>query len=294
MHVKNISSSQIKIEDLSLSLSPGDTIDLSSYDSKILRTHTKLNLYFDKGLLANLGSIAKTPGTKASLLATKQKIEKLGIMGTDNVIKPASRSSVNKRKMIGDVIRKADPNKRLSAPPKSFNPEKERYREEYLYNSKGGIDYDVEEDFYEAPERTIEIEEKFIPRQIAWDGSFHSKGVIKTGQLTGETTHLSFDKQKLENMKDSERLFAERQTKSSDLIVTDSRGVQHKVSFEEVKRKVLKRCIGITSAGKPCQKYAIQGFQSCIKHMSLTEKQEYNKLKHQEYLDSKSRRENKK
>jgi hypothetical protein len=257
MQIKNISSSLIEIQDLNVKLRPGETADLSSHDLAFLRTHKVLNLYFDKGLLANLGIIHKATGSKANLNAAKDRIQKLGIMGKNKLVTKQATKSDNK-KAIADIARKADHTKRLAPPPANFSPSRERYREV------------LEEELAPPlPRPRPKIQEKFQPVTLNYQ-EFGANGNIETAIITGETTQLS--------------LAPSTTTPSTELTITDRTGYEHRVSFESIKEKLLQKCIGITSSGKPCKKYAVHGFQSCLTHMSKSEKDEYNKLQtHQKH-----------
>lgn len=254
MQIKNISSSFIEIQDLNVKLRPGETIDLSGHDLAFLRTHKTLNLYFDKGLLANLGVVHKPTGSKANLNAAKDRIQKLGIMGKNKLVTKQATKTDNK-KAIADIARKADHTKRLSPPPANFSPNRERYRE-VLEEEQDSDDYI--ESFQPRPRP--KIQDKFQPVILDYQ-EFGTNGNIETAVITGETTQLSAEI-----------------PAPTELSIMDRLGREHRVSFEDVKAKILQKCIGTTSAGKPCKKYAVHGFESCLTHMTQSEKQEYNKL----------------
>lgn len=250
MQIKNISSSTIKIADLAINLAPGDIDDISRIDPTIIRTHKLLNSYFDKGLLANLGLMPKS--SKSSLIATRDRIEKLGVTGkSKNVLVQATRNPPDIKKMVADAGRKNLIKKTLSTP--QFDPDKERYSEESQTTVRP---------------RPI-IQDKMKPVAVTWT-EFGANGNIQTGEIISKTTHLT-----------------PTQTFPSELelSITDRRGKEHRISFEDVREKILKKCIGITSTGKPCKKYAVNGgFNSCLTHMNKAEKEEYDKIQSQKSL----------
>lgn len=271
MRVKNISSSTIEIKDLNLKLRPGEAGDLSKHDLKTLRTHQQLNLLFEKSMLANLGRATHTPGTRAALISAKQRIEQLNVMGKDkSVIKKADPRMLNKRKLIGDTIKKHDYNRRLNT-SSEFDPGKERYREEFLQN-KDPLHYN-EDQFYEAPPRQTRIDDDLIVRQLnwnddSWDYGFQYKGTIKTGRVNPDTTELSYTEKQLQK-----KLPASSQ--------------DYKL-YEKAKDKLLRRCVGTTANGKPCKRYATHGFETCNLHMNSAEKQQYKNLRKDKNLKKSS------
>lgn len=254
MKVKNVSSSKIDVPEFKLSLKPGDVGDLSSFDLALVRSHTLLGAFFEKGLLINLGQTTLA-GSKATLNSARDRITKLNVLGTkdDYIIKQAKkRSQTTTRTAIADSLKNYD----RRAPLASDLETSSRYEDEYFMNMHPGED---EPEEYLRPR--IKIEEKFRPTEIQWNGSmtFGQNGQIQTGIITGETTHLAPD--------------------PDTLILKDPHGNEHKLSLTRIKEKMLRRCIGSNSAGRPCKKYAIHGFQSCLRHMSRTERTEYDQLR---------------
>lgn len=260
MQIKNISSSFIEIQDLNVKLRPGETADLSSHDLASLRTHKVLNLYFDKGLLANLGMVHKPVGSKANLNAAKDRIQKLGIMGKNKLVTKQATLKTDNKKAIAEIARKADHTKRLSPPPPNFSPTRERYRE-VLEEDYDDDDNDIHQ-YQEIvrPKPRPQIQDKFPPLVLDYQ-EFGINGNIETGIITGETTNL-----------------ASPTPETPELSIIDRAGREHRIPFEAVKEKMLHKCIGLTSSGKPCKKYAVHGFQSCLTHMSKSEKEEYHQL----------------
>jgi len=236
---------------------PGEIGDLSSFDPKELYQHKKLNAYFTKGLLANLGN-ASPAGSAAALRSARDRISKLGL--TDYIAKPAKSGANNNRNKIGNLL------KRNTTRPKSgFDYEKERYSDEYHQNmnpSEGRQEYS-------QPKPRPKIDDDFRSMQVNPDGvisEFGAYGTIETGVLTGETTHLT----------DSPK---SKVADRSQMTVSDSDGNEYNVSLKKIEERIKRKCIGSTSSGKMCKKWAVTDFQSCLTHMSRSEKKAYEELK---------------
>jgi len=255
MKIKNISSSQIDIPEFQLSLKPGDTADISSFDPAVIRAHKLLAIMFQKGLLINLGRLSPS-GSSGALNSARDRIAKMNILGDKNdyVLKPASNKKLSTRNSIEHALK--DSNRR--APLASHNIDaEERYNDDYYNNMYPG---ELEpQEHYDGPQ--IKIDQNFRAAEIAWDGSvtFGQNGQIQTDIVLGKTTFITPD--------------------PDELIVKDKGGHEYKVSIERIKEKMLRRCIATNAQGKPCKKYAIYGFQSCLTHMSAIEKQEYESTK---------------
>lgn len=262
MRIKNISSTKIELPEFKLSLDPGDMGDLSEYDPKQLHTHKRLNSYFSKGLLINLGN-SSPPGSTAALKSARNQIERLGLSGY--VAKPAKKSSIrqqNNRSKIDALLSNS-----RKAGKSGFDSDKERYSDEYYAN----MNPTQPREEHTQPKPRPQVDEKFRNMQIEPDGTvteFGAYGVIETGVLTNEKNLLIPEKPTKPSKKDQPKLE-----------VQDKEGNTYSVSLENIQDRLKRHCIGFTNSRKPCKKWAVHGFQSCLTHLSESEKKEYEKLK---------------
>lgn len=256
MRIKNISATEIKLPDFDLILAPGELGDLSKFEFKFIHSNKKLNMLFDKGLLVNLGS--STPaGSLNALKSAKERIAKMGL--TDFVPKQAKKSPTqDPRKRISQILQDS---------PKPQMRSNEKFSDEYFQNMNPGK---TREDF-STPIPRPKVQEKFNAVQIDPKGylsEFGSKGFIEAVQLTGETTHLNEAplppiKRYLDNV----------------LEVMGENGEVIQVSLDEVKKRIMSKCLGFSKSGKACKKWAVAPFQSCLTHLSKEELREYDKAK---------------
>lgn len=257
MRIKNISSTTIPLPEFQLNLKPGDIGDLSSFDPKLIHTHKMLSVYFEKGLLINLGTV-KVSGSKANLQTTRDRIAKLGL--GDYVSKPSKKSTGSVREQINAVSKKVT--RRPTEPNIEIPPE--RYKEEYHQNMNPRAEIEA---FIDKPKSKVKIQDKFEAVQLRSDGqimnSFNTPGHIPTGYLAGETTHLTLPIPKSE-IKDLDKI---------DLV--DKLGNSHKISLKKIEERLKRKCLGFSSTGKPCKKFAVHFYQTCITHMSESERKEY-------------------
>lgn len=257
MRIKNVSSTTISFPEFQLNLKPGDIGDLSSFDPKVIHTHKMLSVYFEKGLLINLGTV-KVSGSKANLQTTRDRIAKLGL--GDYVSKPSKKSTSSVREQIGEVSKKTS---RRSPEPKK-EPLPERYKEEYYQNMNPREQIEA---FIDKPKPRAKIQDKFEPVQLRSDGqimdAFNTPGVIPTGHLAGPTTHLSLSKV-IPKIQDPD-----------NVEITDKLGNSYNISFKKIEERLKKKCLGFSSSGKPCKKWSVSGFQSCMTHMTASEKKDY-------------------
>jgi hypothetical protein len=256
MRIKNVSATEIKLPDFELTLAPGELGDLSKFDFKTIHSNKRLNILFDKGLLVNLGS--STPaGSVNALKSAKERIAKMGL--TDYVIKQAKKSpAADPRKKISQIL--AD-----SPKPESFSNEK--FNDEYFQNMNPGKQ---REDF-STPIPRPKIQEKFNSIQIDPRGylsEFGSKGFIEANRLTGDMTVLN------EQLPTPVKEFS-----NNILEVIGEGGEVIKVNIDEVRERMMKKCLGYSKSGKPCKKWAVSPFQSCLTHLSKEEQKEYDKTK---------------
>jgi hypothetical protein len=266
MRIKNVSSTDIKIPDLDLALAPGEMKDLSSFDPKVIYQHKKLNAYFDKGLLVNIGS-STPPGSIASLKSTRDKISKLGF--SDAIVKQAKKPSnpnSNSRSAINELLKKNNPREKINPMPQ-HDPGKDRFHEQYQKNMNP-IKALLQEELTMRPK--LKISETFVPIQITPDGvmtEFGSNGMIPSAILAGKESILNAEPQMvvLETPETIE--------------IVDKDGQTYKVNLDEVRERISKKCLGYSSKGKPCKKYAVLGFKSCVTHMTTSERKEFERLK---------------
>jgi hypothetical protein len=265
MRIKNVSSTDIKIPDLDLALAPGEMKDLSAFDPKVIYQHKKLNAYFDKGLLVNIGS--STPsGSIAALKSTRDKINKLGF--TDAVIKQAKKSSNTntQRSAINELLKKNNPRDQINPMPQ-HDPNKDRFHEQYQKNMNP-IKALLQEEFVTRPK--VKISETFTPVQITPDGimtEFGSNGTIPSAILAGKESILKAEPQTI------------AVEPSETIEILDKDGQVYKVNLDEVRERISKKCLSYSSKGKPCKKYAVLGFKSCVTHMTTSERKEFDRLK---------------
>lgn len=250
MRVKNVSSTNIPLPEFNLDLKPGDVGDLSPFDIKLIHSHKLLSAYLEKGLLVNLG-IASPIGSKTHLKSARDRIAQLKI--GEYIPKQTKRGNSPNRAKIAEALKKNDSRSRTS-PSEST----ERYGEEFHSNMNPLI-----ERANSSPKPRPKIQETFKSMQVNPDGvisQFGSYGMIPTEVLTGGTTHLTI--------------------KSEDsLIIKDKGGNEYNVSLANIQEKLQKKCIGSNKKGKLCGKWAVTNFNSCLTHMSRTEKREYEALK---------------
>lgn len=237
-----------------------------------------LTVYFEKGLLVNLGTV-KVNNSKAQLQSARDRIAKLNL-GT-SVVAKTKKNKVSVREQM-EVA-----NSKHSRNPISTQP---RYEEEYKdhKSAREQIEqYMIKKpkkeslDYHATPEvkPKVTIKERFDPIQVRIDGqifdSFQTPGVIPTGHLAGETTMLT-----------APNIFArltsqKREDKKSTNIteIVDNQGNTHKVSLKQIEERLMKKCLGFTSSGKPCKKWAVTGHSSCTTHMTKDELKEYEESK---------------
>jgi hypothetical protein len=261
MRIKNVSSTDVKLPDLNLTLSPGEIKDLSSFDPKVLHTDKKLNAYFDKGLLVNLGSTMPS-GSIAALKSARNRIDKMGF--GESVAKQAKKAPSDNRKKISELLKRND---QRTNPNQGFDSAKERFSDEYYQNMNPGIQ---REDF-SKPKPRPKIDERFKPMQLMPDGmvvEFGSHGKIQTAVLAGQTTALS-----------TNLVPEKKKPEENSIEVADLDGNVYVVSLDKIKERLERKCLGFSSSGKPCKKWAVTGFRSCTTHMSRSEKREYERLK---------------
>lgn len=259
MKVKNISATIIDIPEFKLFLNPGDIGDLSKFDPKEIHKHKLLTAYFEKGLLANLGNTT-VRGSSAALKTARERIEKLGLK--DYKEQPSSKKQNSTREKINQV-------KNQKTLKSDVNTE--RYADQY-YNNLNPSNPQTEE---KVPRP--KIQEQFQSVQINYDGivgNFGSYGKIASEQLTGKTTQLNPEINKVPSNK-----------LQDNIIIKDIEGNEYNVSLEKITERLKRKCLGFTSNGKPCKKWAVLNFNSCMTHMSKSEKELYEKLKKEGKLE---------
>lgn len=248
MHIKNISSSRIKIDDLDLDLRPGEIKDILTIDLNILKTHKMLSIYFEKGILMNLGNITAPVGSKSFLNKAKERAEKAGMI---------SNSVTIQKSKTRELIKSITTNIPRPTDRKPIEASEETIIDEYVKKE------------VKTRQQTFE---DVTPKYLGDDGQIYFEvGQVPTSILTGETTFLNPEKE------------AKQENK---LVIRNAIGDQVEVNLEKVKAKLLERCVGITTAGKPCKKVAVPGFRTCIKHMTKEDEEKYNKLKNKYKEDS--------
>ena len=244
MRIKNVSSStfEITIEDQTFVFRPGDINDLSSIDPKSIHNHKQLTLLTSKGLFINLGR-SQIIGSKNHLNKTRKRIEKMGL--GEVISKKADPRQGIKRNKISNALKDS---KKKQIPPK-------RYQEEYHKTMNPEREYNGEE------KPRTKISDKINSVQINPDGipeviDFGSGGILEP-EVVG-----------LENKFLNEAPFV------------DKSGNKHQISIEKIKERILRKCVGTSRiSGKPCRKYAVHGFSTCLNHMNKEEEKQYNKLK---------------
>lgn len=258
MRIKNISSTPVDIPELDLQLSPGDEGDLSAFDPKEIHQNKKLQAFFQKGLLLNLGNRGIT--NKGTLQAARARIAKMGL--SDFVPVSAKKTSTKKtnRKKISDMMR--DNKRESQVETERYAEDKKRSRELMSMFD----DEDAEErDYYQKIENT--------PRSMQIDSNgiiseFGADGIIESSILAENTTMLSADTTRVVKKEDPDYL-----------AIQDSAGNTYQVSLNAIAERISSQCTGTTAKGRLCKKRAILGFMSCKTHMTLSEKKEYKKLK---------------
>jgi len=244
MKIKNVSSTNIELPEFNIKLGPGEVEDLSKFDSLELARNQKLNILFEKGLLLNLGNSIVRGSTEA-LKSARQQIEKLGLKDyievpkkQTNRPKPSERPK-NNRKQDKSTL---------------------RYSEEYIENKKL-LDPNLEEISKPRPK----IQEKFQTMNVNIDGTiseFGSYGVIQSEILTGKTTALNPEIKK--KIKDP-------------IVISDTQGNEFCISKEIIMERLKRKCLGFSDKGKPCKKWAVNGFETCLTHMTKIELEQYEK-----------------
>lgn len=263
MRIKNVSSTKIdlQIQDSQYVLQPGDIKDLSQFDTKDLHTHKRLNMYFDKGLLINLGS-ASPKNSLAQLKSARERINKMGLSGY--VAKQSKKTTnPNNRSKITELLKKSS-SRNFSEP--EFDSSRERHGDEYYQN----MNPNKPREQYDQPKPRPTFQDDFPSMQINPDGTiteFGSYGNIPTKQLTGETTALN------------QPLQSQPEKIPDQIVVTDKQGYEYTVSVKQIEKKIKSKCLAFTSSSKPCKKLAVRGFQTCLTHMSASEKKQYKKIK---------------
>ena len=253
MRIKNVSSTLIPLPEFNLQLSPGDIGDLSSFDPKAIHSHKLLAAYLENGLLVNLGTLVPA-GSMAALKSARNRIEKLGF--NDYVAKKATPSSSNRAK-IDQLLKR--PKYREPSEGK-FNQQNERYSEEYYYNKLENVPETP------TPKPRPKIDNNFKSMQIDPLGTvveFGAYGRIDTEALVGKTALI----------------VPPVQEKDTRIVIKDTAGNEFKVSLDNIKERLQRKCIGANASGKQCKKWAVSNFHSCLTHMSRTEKEEYEKLR---------------
>lgn len=249
MRVKNVSAKQLDLEDFNLSIGVGEIGDLSDFDPKLLHQHKRLNAMFDKGLLVNLGTAGVT-GSNKSLISARDRISKLGLEGY--VPKKSKSSSKSSRSKIADLMKKSDRRAPIATEPQTAH---ERYSRDFQQNMNPTEKYDEE---FEKPR--IKIDEKFRTVKIGFDGAvvtdFGENGNIQTGILSKEPI-----------------------INKSLIQVTDKSGQEYNVSLERIEERLKRKCLGSNKSGKPCKKWAVKNYDSCLTHLSHAEKKSYENLK---------------
>lgn len=161
MYIKNISSSKIKIDDLEIELQPGQVRDFSHINLEILKTHKLLSIYFEKGILMNLGNVKSPVGSKTFMDKAKERVESSGIVKNGVVVK----KNLVDRQAITNIIGNSTRRERI-----------ERTERTPKIN---------------IPEKKVETKE-FQPKYLGEEGQLYFNiGEIPTSILTGNTTMLS-------------------------------------------------------------------------------------------------------
>lgn len=261
MRIKNISSTTIELPEFNFSLKPGDIIDLSSFEPRLIHSNQRLSALFEKGLLLNLG-YSTTKNNKKSLETAKQRIDKLNL--GKHIVKPAKSSSNNStRNLISSTLSGTE---RKPIPKSSESSS--RYQQQHQQNTNPTEEWEEQV----GSSKKLQIQQHFDPVQITPTGlitPFGSHGIIPSEQLVGQTTYLN----QLTISNEIEQL----ENKTAEIQIGN--GNKHKISLENIEKISQRRCIGTNKNGKLCKKWTVIGFNTCPIHMDEVDRIAWEKTK---------------